>query len=177
MRTKYFNDGLVGNNYIKASFTKNGELIRLLYGAADYKQFVDLFHVGMKVNESGLIYLHNDVNNSYTQEYVKDTNILKTEIFNSYYKIKVIQNDFVPVDEKFLIRYYTFKNENNINLDVNLLAYSRIFTNLNNETAGYFRNNSLLQYNHDFTVCIFSDQKALSRQINDVDYNIMSGKM
>ena len=177
MRTKYFNDGLVGNNYIKASFTKNGELIRLLYGAADYKQFVDLFHVGMKVNESGLIYLHNDVNNSYTQEYVKDTNILKTEIFNSYYKIKVIQNDFVPVDEKFLIRYYTFKNENNINLDVNLLAYSRIFTNLNNETAGYFRNNSLLQYNHDFTVCIFSDQKALSRQINDVDYNIMSGKI
>ena len=177
MRTKYFNDGLVGNNYIKASFTKNGELIRLLYGAADYKQFVDLFHVGMKVNESGLIYLHNDVNNSYTQEYVKDTNILKTEIFNSYYKIKVIQNDFVPVDEKFLVRYYTFKNENNINLDVNLLAYSRIFTNLNNETAGYFRNNSLLQYNHDFTVCIFSDQKALSRQINDVDYNIMSGKI
>jgi len=177
MRTKYFNDGIVGNNNIKASFTKNGELIRLLYGAADYKQFVDLFHVGMKVNESGLIYLHNDVNNSYTQEYVKDTNILKTEIFNSYYKIKVIQNDFVPVDEKFLVRYYTFKNENTINLDVNLLAYSRIFTNLNNETAGYFRNNSLLQYNHDFTVCIFSDQKALSRQINDVDYNIMSGKI
>ncbi|MCR5186750.1 MAG: hypothetical protein K6D97_06520 [Clostridia bacterium] len=177
MRTKYFNDGLVGNNNIKASFTKNGELIRLLYGAADYKQFVDLFHVGMRVNESGLIYLHNDVNNSYTQEYVKDTNILKTEIFNSYYKIKVIQNDFVPVDEKFLVRYYTFKNENTINLDVNLLAYSRIFTNLNNETAGYFRNNSLLQYNHDFTVCIFSDQKALSRQINDVDYNIMSGKI
>ena len=91
MRTKYFNDGLVGNNYIKASFTKNGELIRLLYGAADYKQFVDLFHVGMKVNESGLIYLHNDVNNSYTQEYVKDTNILKTEIFNSYYKIKKLR--------------------------------------------------------------------------------------
>ncbi len=177
MRTKYFNDGLVGNNHIKASFTKNGELIRLLYGAADYKQFVDLFHVGIKVNESGLIYLHNDVNNTYTQEYVKDTNILKTEIFNSYYKIKVIQNDFVPVDEKFLVRYYTFKNENNIDLNVNLLAYSRIFTNLNNETAGYFRNNSLLQYNHDFTVCIFSDQKALSRQINDVDFNIMSGKI
>ncbi len=177
MRTKYFNDSLVGNNYIKASFTKNGELIRLLYGAADYKQFVDLFHVGVKVNESGLIYLHNDVNNTYSQEYVKDTNILKTEVYNTYYKIRITQNDFVPIGEKFLVRHYTLKNENDINLDVDFLAYSKIFTNLNNETGGYFKNDSLIQYNHDFSVCIFSDGKALSRQINGADYNIMSGKI
>lgn len=177
MRTKYFNDSLVGNDYIKASFTKYGELIRLLYGAADYKQFVDLFHVGVKVNESGLIYLHNDVNNNYSQEYVTNTNILKTDIFNTYYKMRVIQNDFVPIGEKFLVRYYKIKNENDINLKVNMLAYSKIFTNLNNETGGYYKNNALLQYNHDFTICIFSDEKALSRQINGVDYNIMSGKI
>ena len=54
MRTKYFNDGVVGNNKIKASFTKSGELIRLYYGSADYKQFLDIFHTGLKINDSAL---------------------------------------------------------------------------------------------------------------------------
>ena len=175
MRTKYFNDSFVGNNYIKASFTKSGELIRLLYGGADYKQFIDLFHVGVKINESGLIYLHNDVNNTYSQNYVKDTNILKTEVYNGYYKVKVIQNDYVPIGEKFLVRSYTIKNENDIDVDIDLIAYSKVFRNLNNDTGGFYRNNALLQYNHDFSVCIFSNGKSSSRQINNVDNNLMSG--
>ena len=41
MKEKYFNDAVVGNNKLKASFTQNGEMIRLLYGAADYKQFLE----------------------------------------------------------------------------------------------------------------------------------------
>ena len=35
MRTKYFNDGIIGNGTVTASFTKTGELIRLFYGQAD----------------------------------------------------------------------------------------------------------------------------------------------
>ena len=36
MREKYFNDAVVGNNKITASFTKTGELIRMFYGYSDY---------------------------------------------------------------------------------------------------------------------------------------------
>ena len=43
-------------------------MIRMFYGAADYKQFVEFYHTGIKVNDSALIYLHNDLNNSYSQE-------------------------------------------------------------------------------------------------------------
>ena len=75
MQTKYLNEGLVGNKYLKASFTSKGELLRLLYGAADYKQFIDKFHTGIKVNDSALIYLHDDINNSYSQEYIENTNL------------------------------------------------------------------------------------------------------
>lgn len=175
MRTKYFNDGLVGNKKIKASFTKTGELIRLFYGSADYKQFLDFFHTGVKVNDSALIYLHNDINNVYSQEYIKDTNILETEIFNTYFSLRITQTDFVPVNENVLIKKYKFKNENSIDLNLNFLVYSKILTNLNNDTCGYVKEETLIQYNHDFSVCTFSKDKLLSKQVNGVSQNFMSG--
>lgn len=36
---KYFNDAIIGNQNIIASFTKHGEMIRLLYPNRDYKQW------------------------------------------------------------------------------------------------------------------------------------------
>ena len=114
MRTKYFNDGVIGNEKITASYSERGELIRLFYGSADFKQFVDYNHVGLKINDSGLVYLHQDVNNRFDQEYIKDTNVLKTEIYNSYFNVKVTQIDFVPIKENVLIRRFTFINENTI---------------------------------------------------------------
>ena len=62
---KYFNDSVVGNKKIKATFSKTGEMIRLLYAAADYKQFLEEFYSGLKVDDSQIIYLHKDVNNTY----------------------------------------------------------------------------------------------------------------
>ena len=175
MRTKYFNDGVIGNERITASFSDKGELLRLFYGSADFKQFVDYFHVGIKINDSNLVYLHQDVNNRYEQEYVPNTNILKTEIYNAYFNVKVTQTDFVPIKENVLIRKYVIKNENRIDLNINMLIYSKTLTNINNDTSGYFKYGSLLQYNHDFTMCTFTKEKPLSVQINNVSNNIMSG--
>ena len=175
MREKYFNDAVVGNNKITASFTKTGELIRLFYGYSDYKQFVETYHTGIKVNDSAIIYLHDDVNNTYIQKYIENTNILKTEILNTYFNTRIIQIDFAPINENILIRKYTIKNENTIDLKINFLAYSKILTNLNNDTSGYIKNNALLQYNHDFTVCTFSNKDLLSDQVNGSAGNFKSG--
>ena len=175
MRTKYFNDGVVGNKKIKASFTKSGEMLRLFYGSADYKQFVDLFHVGIKVNNSALIYLHNDINNTYSQEYIKDTNVLQTNILNKYFNVKITQTDFVPISENVLVKHYKIKNENTIDLNINFLLYSKILRNLNNDTSGFLRNDTLIQYNHDFSVCTFAKEKVSSKQINGAEYNFMQG--
>ena len=41
METKYLNDAIIGNKQVVASYTKNGELLRLLYSSPDYKQFID----------------------------------------------------------------------------------------------------------------------------------------
>lgn len=174
MREKYFNDAIIGNDKIKASFSKNGELIRFFYSMIDYKQFFDFFHVGLKVNDSALIYLHDDINNVYTQEYVENSNVLKTDIYNKYFQVKISQTDFVPIEKNFLVRDYVIKNENTIDLDVNFLVYSKLFTNINNDTSGFVKNNILIQYNHDFSICTFSKRKIDNFQINGASNNFMS---
>lgn len=166
---------LSGNGKVTASFSKTGELLRLFYGSIDYKQFIESFEVGVKINDSAMIYLHNDINNLYSQKYIKDTNILQTEILNTYFNLQIIQTDFVPISENILVKNYRFINQSNIDLNVNLLAYSKMLTNINNDTCGFFKDDCLIQYNHDYSLCIFSKDKPLSHQINNVGANIMEG--
>ena len=117
---KFINDAIIGNQTVTASFSKKGELLRLFYPNIDYKQFVEYMHVGVKVNDSGLIYLHADVNNLYMQSYIENTNILQTEILNSYFDLRILQTDYVPIKENILVRNYFFKNESDKPLKVNL---------------------------------------------------------
>ena len=65
MKTKYFNDAIIGNRNVKATFSKKGELLRLYYPNIDYRQFIDEFIVGVKINDSRLINLYDDINNIY----------------------------------------------------------------------------------------------------------------
>lgn len=175
MKQKYFNDGIIGNGKVTASFSKTGELLRLFFGAIDYKQFIEQFDVGVKINDSAIIYLHNDINNVYDQRYIEDTNILQTEILNTYFNLQVIQTDFVPIKENVLIRNYKIINQSNRDLHINFLAYSKVLSNINNDTCGFFKDESLIQYNHDYSLCIFAKEKVLSHQINNSESNIMSG--
>lgn len=78
MENKFLNDAIIGNKNITASFSKKGELLRFFYPSTDYKQYVEFFHTGVKVNDSALIYLQEDINNVYEQYYTEDTNILNT---------------------------------------------------------------------------------------------------
>jgi len=175
MKEKYYNDGVVGNEKVRATFSKKGELLRLFYGSSDYKQFIEKFDVGVKINDSAIVYLNNDINNLYNQKYINDTNILQTEILNTYFNLQVIQTDFVPIKENILVRNYRFINQSNIDLNVDLLAHSKMLTNINNDTGGLFKNDCLIQYNHDYSLAIFSKEKPKSYQINNVDNDIRDG--
>ncbi len=175
MEQKYYNDAIIGNENMVVSFSKKGELIRLFHSSPDYKQFFETFHTGVKINDSAIIYLHDDVNNVYEQHYEDETNILVTNILNTYFNLRIIQTDFVMIKENVLVKKYKFINNSNIDMNLNFLVYSKVFSNVNNDTSGYIKNNAMLQYNHDFTVCTFSKEKIASHQINDVSGNINSG--
>lgn len=175
MKNKYYNEAIIGNKNLKATFSKKGELLRLYYPHIDFRQFIDELTVGIKVNDSRLINLADDINNIYLQNYIEQTNILNTEITNTYFNLKIVQTDFVPIKENILVKKYKFVNNHNIDLNVDLLVYSTLLSNDNNVVSGLYKDGALMQYMHDYTFSIFSKNKPFSYQINNTKENISEG--
>ena len=175
MKNKYFNDAIIGGKDITASYTNHGELLRLMYNTPDFRQFLDFFHTGVKINDSCIIYLHDDQNNRYNQYYTEDTNVLNTEIENTYFNLEIKQIDFVSMKNNVLIKRYILKNNNIIDLNVNFLMHSKLLSNSNNMVGSKIENNVLLQYSHNSTMCMFSKNNINAHQLNDTDNNIGSG--
>lgn len=175
MKNKYFNDAIIGGKNITASYTKHGELLRLMHNTPDFRQFLDFFHTGVKINDSCIIYLHEDQNNRYNQYYTEDTNVLNTEIENTYFNIAIKQIDFVSMKNSVLIKRYVLKNNNTIDLNVNFLVHSKLLSNQNNMVGSKIENNALMQYTHNSTLCMFSKSNISQHQLNDTDNNIGSG--
>ena len=172
---KYYNDAIIGNKEITASYTKKGELLRVFYPNTDYRQFVDYFHTGVKINDSNMIYLHDDINNQYEQYFTENTNILNTNILNTYFELNILQTDFVCINKNVIVKKYKFKNQNNIDLNVSFIIHSALLTNDNNQVSGYYVNDSLVQYMHDYTFSICSNNKVKDSQINNNEANIENG--
>ena len=172
---KYLNEAIIGNKSLLATYTLKGELERLYSPERDIRQFIEFNHVGLKINDSGIIYLHDDINNVYKQYYDVDTNILNTEITNTYFNLKILQTDFVPIKENVLIRKYILINEHNIDLDVKFLIHQGILSDKNNFVGAKIIDEGMIQYSHDFMISTFSKEKLLNYQIHDSKENINSG--
>ena len=175
MNKKYLNEAIIGNDKIVTSFNSKGEMLRLFYPTRDYRQFIDCMHTGVKVNDSAIIYLHEDINNVYEQYYTEDTNILNTKIKNTYFNLSILQTDFASISQNILIKKLMFTNENTIDLNVNFLIYSKLLSNFNNMIGAKIENNILMQYSHDYTYCIFSKTPILSYRLNNSKEEMKSG--
>ena len=176
MSNKYLNEAIIGNKSMLATLTLKGELQRLYFPSRDNRQYLNFYYTGIKVNDSALIYLHEDVNNTHKQYYDTDTNIINTEITNTYFKLKILQTDFMPLKENILVRRYEFINGNNINLDLNFLIHSELLSDNNNFISTKVIDGGMIQYAHDFTVSTFAKSaKLLSHQINGSNDTILSG--
>ena len=164
---KYLNEAIIGNKNMLATFSYKGEMLRLSYPNRDNRQYLKYFHTGVKINDSDLIYLHDDINNTYLQYYDTDTNILNTEVRNTYFNLKILQTDFAAIKEDILVKKYTFINDSTIDLDVKFLIYSELLSDQNNFVSGMKIDTGMIQYAHDFSVATFSKtEKLLSHQIN-----------
>jgi len=172
----YKNDAIIGNKELKIGITDKGEIVRLCYPNIDFRQFIDFLHMGVKINDSNIIYLHNDVNNVYKQGYIEDTNILKTEIKNTYFNLKMEQTDFVTNSNNVIVCKYVFTNEHDIPLDIKFLVHSKLLTDENNCTAAKVIQDGILQYSHGYNMAILSDSlKMNGYKINGADEAIGSG--
>ena len=139
-----------------ATFSSKGEMLRLSYPNHDNRQYLKYFHTGVKVNDSNIIYLHDDINNTYIQYYDTDTNILNTEITNTYFNLKIVQTDFVTIKEDILVKKYSFINDSNIEQDIKFLIHSELLSDQNNFISGMKLDNGMVQFAHDFSIATFS---------------------
>ena len=172
----YLNDAIIGNKDVKVGLTEKGEIVRICYPNIDFRQFIEFMHMGVKVNDSNLIYLHDDINNVYEQHYIEDTNVLKTEIRNTYFNLKMIQTDFVAISHNVIIRKYTFINEHDIPLDIKFLVHSKMKSDDNNFASSKVIQNGMLQYSHGYNMAVISNSlKLLSHKIHGTDEVIRSG--
>lgn len=171
--SKFLNEAIIGNKNVLATFSSKGEMLRIFYPSRDNRQYLNYFHMGLKINDSDIIYLHDDINNVYKQYYETDTNILNTEIVNTYFEIKVLQTDFAMLKEDVIVRRYTLINENNIDLDVNLLVHSELLSDQNNFVGAKVVDGGMMQYAHDFSLSTFArSHQLLSHQLNNSKENI-----
>lgn len=167
MENKYLNEAIIGNKKMLATFTQKGEMQRIYFPSKDNKQYINFFHTGVKINESDLIYLHDDINNIYKQYYDTDTNILNTEITNTYFNFKILQTDYVLIKENILSKKYTFINEGKIDLDTEFYIHSELLSDSNNLVGAKVIDNGMIQYAHDFTFATFAKSKEIVKhQIN-----------
>ncbi len=167
MSSKYLNEAIIGNKEMLATYTSKGELQRIYYPSKDNRQYINFYHTGVKVNDSCLIYLHDDINNTYKQYYDTDTNILNTEINNTYFNLKILQTDYILIKENVLAKKYTFINENNIDLNIDFFIHSELLSDHNNFVGAKIIDNGMMQYAHDFIFSTFSKSEKISNhQIN-----------
>lgn len=167
MDNKYFNEAIIGNKNMIATFTGKGELQRLYFPSKDNRQYINFFHTGVKINNSDLIYLHDDINNVYKQYYDTDTNVLNTEITNTYFNLKVVQTDFIMLKENVMVKRYIFLNEGTIDLDTKFYIHSELLSDTNNLVSCKVTDNGMMQYAHDFQVATLAKgKKIFCHQIN-----------
>ncbi len=173
MENKYLNEAIIGNKKMIATFTSKGEMQRVYFPSKDNRQYINYFHTGVKINESDLIYLHDDINNTYKQYYDTDTNILNTEITNTYFNLKMVQTDFVLIKENILLKKYTFLNESKIDLNTQFYIHSELLSDTNNFVGCKIIYGGMMQYAHDFTFSTFAKGKdIIKHQINGSINNI-----
>lgn len=93
--------------------------------------------------------MHDDINNVYKQYYDTDTNILNTEITNTYFNLKILQTDFVLIKENVLLKKYTFLNESKIDLNTQFYIHSELLSDSNNFVSCKIVDGGMMQYAHD----------------------------
>lgn len=168
---RFFNDAIIGNGNILATFSLKGELLRLFYPNIDFRQNIDLFHTSFSVNNAPFVLLHEDINNEYSQHYDKDTNILNTKVFNSYFDLEIFCTDYCLIDNNILVKRYVFTNKSEYEQDINFRIYSKVKKDENCYTSGCFKDNALIQYNHDCYMGITSSNRNVKYQINNVKHD------
>lgn len=181
MTKPYINNAIVGNGRMLGCISDKGELLRLYWPHIDYPQHVYAFFAGIRVKniDNGAAWFHEPWL-GHEQRYLKDTNILETVCTNPYAGWRVNQMDFVLPDSNILIRKYIVENVSDIEIDADIIVYSRALSTAPEITSSMFNftHNALLHYRNGYYTAISGSLKPTGFQLGDNSHdNVRNGRL
>lgn len=170
MQKSYYNNAIIGNSSMLVCLSEKSELLRLFWPNIDYLQQFDKMLCGIFIkNRNGSTVWLNDQRCEHHQEYLQDSNIVKSTITNAVDGYKVILYDFVHPDRDVLVRRFEIKNISNEQKELGFVAFSAA-TSADTDIACSlfdFNNEALIHYRSNNYVSVFSDNPTMQFQIGN----------
>lgn len=170
MTKSYINNAIIGNSRMLVCLSDRGELQRLFWPNIDYPQHIERMPVGIfyEGNKNSTVWLNDSVF-QHRQEYVKDTNILKTVCTNKEKGLEITQTDFVLHDKDVLIRQFEIENIGESETDLGFVLYSSCITTTPELRSSLFdfSTDSLIHYRHGYYISISADKEVYQFQLGN----------
>jgi len=170
MQKSYLNNAIAGNSSMLVCLSEKAELLRLFWPNIDYLQQFDKILCGIFIkNQNGSTIWLNDQRCQHHQEYLKDTNIIKSTIINDFDGYKVILYDFVHPHKDVLVRRFEIQNILPEQRELGFVSLSVATSSDPDITCSLFdfANEALIHYRSNNYVSISSDLPAIQFQIGN----------
>ncbi|OPX45445.1 glucoamylase precursor [Ruminiclostridium hungatei] len=170
MQKSYYNNAVTGNSSMLAAFSDRAELLRLFWPNIDYIQQFDKLLCGIYIkNTSGSTVWFNDHRCEHQQEYLQDTNIIKSTITNYFDGYRAVIYDFVCSDTDVLIRRCEIENISGEAKELGFVSFSAASA-ADPDVAGVlfdFHNEALVHYKANNYLSVFSDSPVCGFQLGN----------
>ncbi len=170
MQKSYYNNAITGNSTMLATFSDRAELLRLFWPNIDYMQQFDKLLCGIYLkNVNGSTVWLNDHRCEHHQEYLTDTNVVKSTISNYFNGYRVVIYDFVYPEIDVLVRKCEIENLSNEPRELGFMSFSAA-SGSDPDVAGVmfdFKNEALIHYKCNNYLSIFSDIPACGFQLGN----------
>mgnify|MGYP001029164365 CR=1 FL=1 len=170
MGKSYINNAVVGNGSMLGCISETGELIRLYWPEIDHPQHIEKMLTGFfDANISNSTMWFSEGDHETTQNYIKDTNILRTTVKISKLSLEVVQTDFCIPDKHVLVRHYSVKNigAKSSHIKMGLASHTISHTFDLGNTMFDFSTDTLIHYRHGNYWAIASDLEVKQFQIGN----------
>lgn len=170
MQKSYYNNAVTGNSSMLAAFSDRAELLRLFWPNIDYIQQFDKLLCGIYIkNTSGSTVWLNDHRCEHRQEYLQDTNIIKSTITNYFDGYRAVIYDFVCSEADVLVRRCEIENISGEAKELGFMSFSAASA-ADPDVAGVlfdFQNEALVHYKANNYLSVFSDNPACGFQLGN----------
>lgn len=166
----YFNNAVIGNSRILATFDEKGQILRVFWPNIDYSQQIEKMLLGIYFpkTSSSMHWLDSDEWN-YNQYYLDDTNILKTVITRKNGDLRIVITDFALNNKDIIIRNIKFENISSECIDLNFAIYCSGISGKSDSRSSFFDfdSDAVVIYGHDGYMFVSSDKESSQFQLTN----------